>query len=382
MYNKLKTIFEVPGTGSRFLAMEGVRAFAVIAIFFVHFISNTSVKLYHLDFDNVLFSEIADPFIKLQYILFSSHWAVDVFFLLSGFLIFKIITKEPFNFYRFIVNRFSRIYPAFAASTVIVILYAIYLGKFHFELGQFLANLVFLNGVKELKVEPYSVVTWSLFFEFSFYLTFPLFILLFKQLSIPITRNLIITLGGLVAVVLFSVNPFYIRFVMFFAGVYMAMSSTEQLKNVSKLISDASVIMLFFLSILIFTFTLQFKYFMPVFIFTCYFFVVKSVWGGGVLNRTFSLTLMRYLGNISYSFYLFHGICISFLIWRVGYLFNWTLKIPYFGNLIYLASTFTACFLLSILVATISFILFEKPYFNKKIGTQQMYSLPLTSKVE
>ena len=87
-----------------FNALTGIRAIAAYMVFFHHY----------------------NPFVKFiySYFIYSNinefHIGVTLFFVLSGFLIsFKYLNNNDFNYTKYFINRFSRIYPIYFILTIL-----------------------------------------------------------------------------------------------------------------------------------------------------------------------------------------------------------------------------------------------------------------------
>ena len=66
------------------------------------------------------------------------------------------------------------------------------------------------------------------------------------------------------------------------------------------------------------------------------------------------------MGNISYSFYLMHGLAIELVMYNLT---------PFFSELssgMYFVVTFPVTLMLGIIISTLLFLLTEKPYFTRK----------------
>ena len=106
------------------------------------------------------------------------HAGVDLFFVLSGYLISGAMIHRHRPFLDFMGKRISRIYPTFLAVFILYFLLS-YLFPERSKMPvnveaagvYLLQNLFFLPGM--IDVEPMTVVSWSLSNEFFFYLTIP-----------------------------------------------------------------------------------------------------------------------------------------------------------------------------------------------------------------
>ena len=120
-------------------------------------------------FDNIAWHTAAGLSQRATFLAFHSHYGVDLFFILSGYLIANLLQSGKMSTSQFLWRRFLRIYPPFLASLLVIILLSI--PVFHLKLNatNLLANLFFLNGFFDLEVVPLNPVTWSLFYEAIFY---------------------------------------------------------------------------------------------------------------------------------------------------------------------------------------------------------------------
>jgi peptidoglycan/LPS O-acetylase OafA/YrhL len=151
--------------------VDGLRAIAVL-----------SVILYHLGFKQ--FS--------------GGYVGVDIFFVISGFLITRLIREEylstgKFSFSNFYIRRFRRLFPAFLATLAICFIVGALLlsNKLFSSLGHStlyaifsLSNIYFWKKVNyftaESGLDP-LLHTWSLSVEEQFYLFWPILIIFFLK---------------------------------------------------------------------------------------------------------------------------------------------------------------------------------------------------------
>lgn len=106
------------------------------------------------------------------------YLGVDVFFIISGFVIFLSIQK--FLIFQFIKSRISRLYPAFWVSVFITFFFSFFWGgnRYNVNLLQLLSNLTMLNGF--FGVKHIDGVYWTLLVEMKFYF-FVLIYLIFSK---------------------------------------------------------------------------------------------------------------------------------------------------------------------------------------------------------
>jgi len=176
--------------------VDGVRAIAVLWVVMLHMFWFQS-WLFPAQV-HAIFSHPATGWLA------NGALGVDLFFVISGFLIGSILFGEFRNtggivFTRFYVRRFMRLIPVY----VVVMLLGLYFldGK-HFENAW--ANVLYLNNFLPIK-EQYMGWCWSLAIEEQFYLIFPAFIVLFMALRKGRLRFLV-GLMGLSLVIRFSVT--------------------------------------------------------------------------------------------------------------------------------------------------------------------------------
>ena len=146
---------------------------------------------------------------------FNSAWmpggfaGVDVFFVISGFLmtgiIFRGLEKEKFSILNFYVARANRIIPALALLCLVLLFFGWFyltpleykaLGKHAASSVGFLSNFVYWREAGYFDAashEKWLLHTWSLSVEWQFYIIYPLMLLaLRKFLSIKTLRLLLI----------------------------------------------------------------------------------------------------------------------------------------------------------------------------------------------
>jgi exopolysaccharide production protein ExoZ len=350
-------VYEVPGAASRLAPLEGLRAYAAFLIFLVHYCDAYATAVLRVDLNALQLSTVPDIATGATYYLFASHYGVDLFFFLSGFLICRILRRPTFGYASFALHRVARVYPAFLVS--LGVWAYVRIGVQHWyplEGRQLLGNLLFLNALPGLGVKPYNTVTWSLFFEFVFYLTFPL-VLAFGGRRRRMSPQAIGVFAVLFMAAALQFGPFFIRFLMFFGGALLAVLPEAPMTRFARCIPDRAALALYVASTALFAELLGYTYFIPVFLVATFVLVVRIVHGDGWLRRMFSWMPLRYLGNVSYSFYLVHGLGVELVMNRQPSLFAGL------HGAVYVALTFVTALLTSVVFATVLFLVAEKPYF-------------------
>jgi len=90
--------------------------------------------------------------------------------------------------------------------------------------------------------------------------------------------------------------------------------------------------------------------------------VAKATHGTGALARVFRLAPLRALGNVSYSFYLLHGLVLVAVVDHLGP------RLPPLPAPAHFAVLSAAAFLASVAASLVSFRLLEQPYFRRRPG--------------
>jgi len=151
--------------------LDGVRGVAVLAVVLFH----SSV---------IPVQKLAD---KILHGAALSGWAgVDLFFVLSGFLITRILiqTKDsPGFFLNFYMRRILRIFPLYYLFLFLAFYVFPQVVSFGFTYWTFLSNI--LIGRLGHFQSPVLDITWSLAVEEQFYLLWPLVVWIFKKENLP-----------------------------------------------------------------------------------------------------------------------------------------------------------------------------------------------------
>jgi peptidoglycan/LPS O-acetylase OafA/YrhL len=310
--------------------------------------------------------------LKLSYFEYG-FIGVDIFFVISGYVITSRIYNEylefkEFNFLKFYKKRIYRIYPVlisiFSFTLIFIILFQpldLFLDnlKVYFFTIFGISNLYYLFSSKDyfdtVFEDPY-VHSWSLGVEEQFYLVFPiLFIIILKyikKISLNIILISLVIIIGIIFTYIFSSDGktiFYsplFRFWQFLLGSLIFLISTKVDKK------NLMISILIFLSLITFiikgntfdgvTLTLLSSILASLFIL----FYEDKKYGKLFFENNFLI----FMGNISYSFYLWH------------------LPIIYFYDL-YFGDTFfkiPLLFFITLTLSSLSYFHIEERFRNRK----------------
>jgi len=333
--------------------IDGLRAFAVL-----------SVVLYHLEVSWVK----------------SGFLGVDIFFVISGFLITKIIVRDlqngTFSIKNFYLRRICRILPAFIFVLVLSSFFA-WLILLPQDLLNYARSMVsVIASILNLFFKTLSfgyfatdsstiplLHTWSLGVEEQFYIIWPVILIILFKLNISSKRYLLTIISFLIiaSIAIF----FYKHFPKFYYiplnrgfellfGCFLAIGlSDREHKSPNKtLLNIFSVVSLVLMVVPIFLISVNYpSFWMIVACFGATLFIYSGSLGyTPIINRLFSIKSFVAIGLISYSLYLWHWPIIAYL----NYL-----------SITITEDIATVVIILSIILATISYLFVEKPFRHK-----------------
>jgi peptidoglycan/LPS O-acetylase OafA/YrhL len=347
--------------------LDGLRAVAVFAVI-----------IYHANF--VLFG----------WNLFQGGFiGVDIFFVISGYLITTLILKEffytnKFSFKYFYYRRIRRILPVLLFVTIItsIISYFILLPESLIDFGKSILSIIFFGsnfyfwftgeryGAENTLIKP-LLHTWSLSVEEQFYILFPIFLIItlkFFRKYFTLGLFLIFLISLLFAEYSSKMHPSFNFYILLSRGFelligsllsYFKLNNQEEIQkqnSILNLVCPSFGIILIFFSFLFFNFT---KIFHPSFITLIPLLGVSLViWfskKGELITEILSSRIFSFFGLISYSLYLWHYPIFAFL--RYIDVFNNSIWIKLFSILV------------TIIISILSFYFIERPFRNKKIIT-------------
>ncbi|MBN1148061.1 MAG: acyltransferase [Anaerolineales bacterium] len=309
-FSRIRRRFEIERGGKNNLnSMQGLRGFAVLLVFLVHYFVLGAPWLAHASITYTL----ADLLESL------GQTGVDLFFVLSGYLIYSSLMRRARPFLAYIARRLERIYPTFLAVFVIYLALSFIFpaeNKIPHTPSKamiyLLQNLLLLPGI--FPIRRMIAVSWSLSYEMLYYLSIPLLISILRLRAWSRIQRVgfFLALAACLATLALNMDA-RARLAMFISGIllYEALASglLRSPINGSGLAALA----------LGFTLTLA----LPgggtgfllklISLFVSFFILCLDSFSNqqGLTARIFSCTPLRWLGNMSYSYYLTHGLTLQ-----------------------------------------------------------------------
>jgi peptidoglycan/LPS O-acetylase OafA/YrhL len=346
--------------------MEGVRGLAVLLVFLVHFDQLIASLLPNHSFSRTILHWAGEM----------GHAGVDLFFLLSGYLIYGLIRSGKKSVPEFLARRVQRIYPTFLVVLAGYIIYMLLVpsqSKIPPSSGAALlylaANALLLPGL--FAIVPLITVAWSLSYEVFFYAAMPALYLLGRMRFWKRAARVTFFIGLAFAYCAYSVKYWnamvpgiplkpgqHVRLIMFLAGilVYEAVSAKPPRLRISRGM-DLAIAGLAGCAVLAIPVLgngipaavpalLLFLTLGP--LCACAFRDDQNL-----LARAFSFMPLRCLGNMSYSYYLIHAVGVHF----TRYVIVRTVAVS--APLVW--CVLPVCFAVTWVTATVLFVAVEKP---------------------
>lgn len=308
--------FEIDGP-SRFLPMEGIRAIAVFMVFCQHYTRQFFI------YGNL------SPDLKpiAANISTMGNFGVELFFILSGFLIYGMLMRRRPSVIPFMTRRAVRLYPAFLVALAIGISQDFFRSEPRIpqEWGEgfayLFAQVAFLPGLFD--ISSLFAVNWSLSYEWWFYFSC---VILYGSLGLS---NISLRLR--IALIAFFVVALSVCAILISDGVPIRGASLlfgmllYELRDLPPTRSGNERIpprlmahILSIVGILAFVFALSLTWTTPfegwlksvVLAFCFMTFVFCALYENSFLGKILSLRWLRYFGNMSYSYYLVHGFAV------------------------------------------------------------------------
>ncbi len=334
--------------------MEGLRGLAVFLVFLVHYVALIRPWIETAPALNAFATGIHTI----------GNAGVDLFFVLSGYLIYGSLIARPQPFLKFMGRRIQRIYPAFIVVFLLYIALSYIFpdqnkipGEVWAALTYLAQNFLLLPGI--FPIEPMITVAWSLSYEITYYLAIPLVIGFFALRNRrPGWRVVFFVLWGVVlTAICLGGGP--VQLVLFVSGIVLfEVINSFKVKAPGSFVAFVALGLGFAGTLVAFEGALGFTI-RTVILSLAFFILCLSCFSGrgALVARAFSWTPARWLGNMSYSYYLLHGLSLK------GYFLALGFVLPKGGNEgLYFISLLPAMFALSLIPPALLFLAVERPY--------------------
>jgi exopolysaccharide production protein ExoZ len=352
----LKKTFEFDNENARLISMEGLRGLAVTLVFLVHY--TTLARPW------VAAQSLSGDFIEMLHSV--GNTGVDLFFVLSGYLIYGTLIEKHKPFGRYFMRRLERIYPTFLVVTLLYLALSFAFpaeSKLPKGTGAstlfVLQNLIFMPGL--FTVTAINTVTWSLSYEMFYYLIIPALVPLLRLRNWSRDNRIYFFIAALfVLAILFWRYGGPARMMMFISGIvlYELVSKGVSLKGENGLgllalgVGIMTVWVLHGKGV-----SLQVVLLCVFFGYGCFACFCVADNARGVTRSVFCWRPLRWLGNMSYSYYLIHGLTIKFFFMVLAKVFP-----PRADQALAIWALLPVAFAMTLIVSAVLFIAVEKPY--------------------
>lgn len=348
-------------SSERYEALDGLRGFLAIGVFFQHAVQNYS-------FFQTGVWHITDE----RFYRFLGGEAVILFFITTSFLYWsKVISNnsgaEMFRLYR---SRLLRLAPLYIFSGFVVSVIALYNTNFEIvSIGSFfrdifywltlgLHTIITFNGYDIIPIN--AGIHWTLRYEWAFYLILPLLALLPKNKYGKVAMVLV-----LVGVLLMPDRGYWAIFFFGILSAYVAhfypVFSWFKKQKWSALVPIGGLILIFLIDYKPYGYI---QYFISLMVFLCF------VYGNNIFGLL-KIPSAKFLSTISYSIYLLHGIVLYFVLRSVDVFYPIvSLSAFMFWTVVLVGAIIT------VLISAVTYRFIEHP-FIEKIKPKKKESMPV-----
>ncbi len=289
------------------ISLQILRGIAATTVMFLHVFQYLGIK------------PLGDFYISGQY-------SVDIFFILSGYLIY-ITTKPTTRTKSYFKKRCFRIYPMYITALILYLCFNIYVLNENYGIKILVQNFLMFPWDSYWSYNSLIVgVAWSTLFELNFYFLF--FLIIFFKWN---KRSIFLIIPLLFFLSYFLVKYEYVKDNIPFISLIISLWKTPYVylfvigclvgefypKNILPKFSKGVYTLLLILSIILFFGAHSFKYnlfyslFASSFLFVS-FLIFENYYSLNIKNKL--IKLMNYLGDISFSIYLLHILVIKALM--------------------------------------------------------------------
>ncbi len=299
------------GDHSKISSIEGIRGFAVFTVCLAHYTGLMTPWIDAGRFGEELY----------ELLHFYGNFGVEMFFVVSGYLIYGGVIKSGFSTTDYLRKRFTRIYPTFLAVFALYVILNMAIpsmsklpdGAWN-SLVYIFQNLILLPGMVD--IPPLIVVAWSISYEMFFYLTMPLmvWVLAFRKWS-NLSRIIFLSAAMIAYWGTCLAFDFGISRLSAFGLGLLAYELRDHLRKyqLPAWVGFSAVIGTVGFSYAMISGLISFKINYVICTTLVFVFFLFSGFARNALSRLLSLKYLRWFGNMSYSYFLFHGLTVRTL---------------------------------------------------------------------
>jgi len=344
-----------------FRKLDTLRFFAFFLVFWQHGFADS--------FKGISKSNVFNSLIT--YLTYTGGMGVNIFFVISGFIITFLLIKEhdssgKTNIIHFYLRRILRIWPLYylvLISGIFMLPHVFHTFTFN---GSILKNLCFLNNfdTKSIEDNPNIGIAWSVAIEEQFYLFWPLFFVIFYKIKLLPHFCLSLIVLSSIFTLTHPISAYYhtfgnINYLMtgcLGALIFTKYQKTYHIKFFFNKVPAYFIIMLILIVRSLESFKCPCNYFWLLYL-LLYLWLVMTV----VKNENnYSNNIFSRLGKYTYGMYLYHPIILIFV--KIAFdLFN----LDYNSSIINFILAILSL-ALTIEISILSYNYIEKPFLNLK----------------
>lgn len=332
----------------RFETLDGLRGFLALNVFFQHAVTSY-----------FYFQKGVWEIVPVRFYRHLGGEAVILFFLITSFLYWSkaMAQKGDVDAGALYRSRFLRLAPMYLFSAGIIVASILIQSGTNIDIRETAKDvlswlslgLITTTSVNHLTILPINAgIHWTLAFEWGFYLILPILAIALKSKK---------TFMMALPIVFFALSsPYRGYWAIFFFGIisahiYKAYPKIPFFqKPISSIIPIIGIVAVYFISYKPYSFT---QYFISLFIFL-------SFLHGADLFGLLRTEVAKFLGTISYSIYLLHGIVLFGILNSVDYFYPMTsVSAPIFWLLILF------CGVVTIFISSITYNYIEYPFIKR-----------------
>lgn len=334
---------------NRLEELDGLRGVAAFMVFLSHVIGLLVVTDFVFIYQNSPARIISD-----------GAAAVDIFFVLSGFVLSLpfIDAGKKINYFTFVVKRVFRLYPTYWTCLILTIILNYFFNRSALNHLSDWAKTLWVNEITRddilghfpliMKTDFHVIVpvAWTLAIEMKMSIILPIFIFFLQKWNGLVSQVVLLS----ISLILSNLSGKFEFLPLFIVG--LVLSKNWRTFEVIKNFSNLKLLLLFILAIALIgnRFIMPFNhnphFYSLITALGAALIILIAIYGGGV-NKALKLPAVDFIGKISYSFYLYH---LPILLVTLSFLY------PIYESILFSA---IVSFLITLFVSFISYLFIE-----------------------